>query len=657
MRTIKNQKKARNKTIHILASVLLLLSQISPIPGYSAEPLLPQNPTGSLVPVTSTSSTSTQTQPQTPTQTQTTSTEFLSQQTTLSSSASPSTTVPGAYGGATVEDLEGNDYVITAADGTKLVPANEVSFVKVTVNPDYPRVLTNTIKTGPVFSTMINGTTTYDFVTLKAGQQAILLDAITSRAGGNFEPIQDLPNFVMINGNFTPLTVTRGGGNPLGWPQYDVSFTVSSLKADGTDKIKFLSPYDATRVLARESAINADASVWAHLGYGAYDVSPAYVTFISTGHTTDIRSFETNLAADAKVLDYYFVTTTVDTTSWEELIIKTEDKTVAVNVATGSTRLVTWTQKSPDKNYSVTWEQKLALGTRGGSSNYCCITQDYLILHDSGGNQLANFMAEDDQAAIGDFTVTNKGVYYAGDRRSNRILVFIPFSNFTEGGKKPIASAAGIAVSTNLTDIRFVSGMPGVVDFSYFSSFNGHIVTIVTRVDIEKNVILQVSSGGTLTTYSYKYDAAGGISEAVSIEYNSNGTVKRSTVTTYFSDGKKKNILAYLYDDDAGGKRYTSQIDNTEFNDDAGNTPQWAVTTTYYSSGIKKTSLNYLYYANSTVPQAIYYYQYESRGIISRFTITTYSASGQVTSSWDYQYYNGVLWAVYYNGVLVYHHW
>jgi len=74
---IENQKRV-SKAIQVLVSIFFLVSQISLMPVYAAEPLLTQDSTGNLVPVTNPNATSTQKQSQTQTQTQT-STQFMSE--------------------------------------------------------------------------------------------------------------------------------------------------------------------------------------------------------------------------------------------------------------------------------------------------------------------------------------------------------------------------------------------------------------------------------------------------------------------------------------------------------------------------------------------------------------------------------------------------
>ena len=255
----------------------------------------------------------------------------------LSSPTSTPTTVNGAYvsptvGSVYVEDLEGNDYAIVTSNGTRLGPANEVAEVKFStpINGN-SQELSDAIDTGPTswtYDAANDQKRVESFVTLQAGGTALLSDELIQRSASNSEPMETLPNFVMVNGEFVALAVNQNGSNPLGSPKYNVSFTVPSLKGNGQDKIKFLSPYDDTRVLARAYAVSHDASMWARLGErNKSDLSAAYVTLISN---TGTRVFGTGLSEGTKVNDFYFTPDGL----W--LVLKTEDgRNIYIDTQTG----------------------------------------------------------------------------------------------------------------------------------------------------------------------------------------------------------------------------------------------------------------------------------------------------------------------------------
>ena len=241
----------------------------------------------------------------------------------VTSLAASSTTVSSADGKFTVTG-SGNAYTINNADGSVLLTsANEVSSVTEPAN-SYGSTFIDYIATGPFVWNL--DSSLKSFVTLQSGQTAVLSDELSIRSGGFREPMQDLPNFIEINGEFVPLTVTQVGSNPIGWPQYQISFIVPQLKGDGTDKIEFLSPYDSTHTLSLEYAINANATIWAKFnGSAAYspDQPKSNILFTSALGNAIVA---TGLADNANIQDWRFDATGT------KLIITTDIQTVIINV-------------------------------------------------------------------------------------------------------------------------------------------------------------------------------------------------------------------------------------------------------------------------------------------------------------------------------------
>ncbi len=229
--------------------------------------------------------------------------------------------VPGAYGNSVALDMPGENYEITA-NGVVLTQSNEVSKVDFLVyNNITPRSLSDYIDTG--------------LAGLQPGEAVTLTDYQTSRLGGNFEPMETIPNFVEINGKFNPqVTVTRAGSTPLGWPIWQISFTapelVPELMRNGRDKVKFLSPYPyhgSAVVLKKEFAVSANGSMTAYFGCFNYNLgSASYVTF--TGENL-YQPFSTGLPEGTQVLDFYF------NEEGTQFIIEIPDQVVTVNPITG----------------------------------------------------------------------------------------------------------------------------------------------------------------------------------------------------------------------------------------------------------------------------------------------------------------------------------
>ncbi len=170
--------------------------------------------------------------------------------------------VPAAYGNATVSDLPGDDYRVTTASGAQLGPTNEVSQETITINSYQPQHVNIRINVGPshwYYDASHGEQLVTTPVVLQSGETAVLSDQLVIWSGGNFEPMETIPAFVEINGEFVPLTVTQAGSSPIGWRQFDVSFAVPQLKQDGTDRIKFISVYGNV-LLAREFVINVDGT-------------------------------------------------------------------------------------------------------------------------------------------------------------------------------------------------------------------------------------------------------------------------------------------------------------------------------------------------------------------------------------------------------------
>ncbi len=275
-------RKKINQILHAVMIAILSVMQVLPISNFAFADSNPNNLTnpvttlgpGPTVPVTTTSNSTTTTN--TNSLASNTSTDFLSNNNPLSI-ASPAVTtpaVPGAYSGSTVEDRAGNDYVITRANGVKLTPANEVASVKVPVIYNYTQSITieDKIDIGPNYHIFNYTTHQFDdhFVTLQSGQTAILSDGLSysSSLSRNREPKETIPNFVMINDVFVPLTVTSKGFSPTNTEQFEVSFVVPQLKKDGTDRIVFLSDYNDKTVLKTEYVINSDAKTWLQVPLG-----------------------------------------------------------------------------------------------------------------------------------------------------------------------------------------------------------------------------------------------------------------------------------------------------------------------------------------------------------------------------------------------------
>jgi hypothetical protein len=261
-------------------------------------------------------------------------------------------TIQGAYDNAVLEVQPDGSYIIRAY-GEIFTPEDEVRQLRYSVYL-WNGLGWDEINTEPFVQTCdpLFRNCTNSFVVLQSGETVTLSDELAGRYRLNFpDPKQALPNFVKINGEYVPLTVTLQGKNPLGWPQYDVTFKVPTLRGDGRDKIKFLSPYPDSlcpagtcfpgpQVLYREYAINHDATVWGEIEdcskwYPACTHSATLsIAFYFAGTASSYgfgrRFVSTNIPAGTKILNYYF------SPDGSQFIIKTVNQTVSINVVTGS---------------------------------------------------------------------------------------------------------------------------------------------------------------------------------------------------------------------------------------------------------------------------------------------------------------------------------
>jgi hypothetical protein len=353
---IKTNKKVKNlfsfQTFLVWASFFtFLVTQIFSPYSVAAEPVLdpaldPQVPVTNVDPdstqsgITSDSVYSQNTE----------STQWLADENPISLSTSgPGTIINGAYDNAELEVQADGSYIIRAY-GEVFTPQDEVRQLRYPVSL-WPGLGYDQISTEPRVQNCTDLTfsnCSYSFAILKSEETVSLHDYLAGRYRWNYqEAKQTLPNFVKINEQYVPLTVTLEGVNPLGWPLYDVTFTVPTLRGDGKDKIKFLAPYPDSecpwntcfpdsQVLYREYAINHNATMWGEIEDcskwlpACDDGSTISVVFLFHDPTVysevGRRFFSTDLPAGTKILDYYF------SPDGKKFIIHTDKETVTIDV-------------------------------------------------------------------------------------------------------------------------------------------------------------------------------------------------------------------------------------------------------------------------------------------------------------------------------------